>query len=101
LTLALISTAAEANCPILPVERDLDYHILEDRRAVELRRRHEPKGSPLCVLQLGCRVREEALTSVSYVLRRDSILPGDIIAMRFSFSDGAEQACPVRAIHTP
>jgi hypothetical protein len=83
------------------MERNLDFRIVQGRSAVELRRRGTPNTEPpLCVLQLGCQVRHEKPQTVSYVLRRDSILLGDISAMRFAFADGTVQACNVTEIHT-
>jgi hypothetical protein len=93
---------ASASCPITPQERNLDFRIVKDRRAVELRRYGTPDSTPpLCVLHLACELPDAKPVTVSYVLRRDSILLGDISAMRFSYADGVVQSCNVTEIRVP
>jgi hypothetical protein len=102
LLLAALPAVAAANCPITPQERNLDFRIVEERRAVELRRYGTPDGaSPVCVLHLACQLPEAKPVTVSYVLRRDSILLGDISAMRFAYADGVVQSCNVTEIRVP
>jgi hypothetical protein len=71
----------------MPQERNLDWH--------------RAGAPPLCVLQLGCRLRDAKPVSVAYTLRGDSILLGDIAAIQFSFGDGASQSCRVTDIRVP
>jgi hypothetical protein len=93
---------ASANCPITPLERHFDFRLVKERRAVELRRHGAPgSASPLCVLHLGCQLPDAKPVTVSYVLRRDSILLGDISAMNFSYADGVVQSCNVTEIRVP
>jgi hypothetical protein len=92
----------EAHCPITPQERNLDFRIVQERRAVELRRYGTPDSAPpVCVLQLGCQLRDAKPVSVAYTLRRDSILLGDIAAMQFSYGDGSNQSCRVTDMRVP
>jgi hypothetical protein len=98
----MASSAAGASCPITPQERNLDFRVTPDRRAVELRRYGTPDSAPpLCVLRLACRLRDARPVSISYSLRRDSILLGDISALQFSYGDGAAQSCNVTDIRVP
>ena len=100
--LTAIACTAKANCPITPQERNLDFRVVHERRAVELRRFGTPDSAPpLCVLHLGCQLREAKPLTVSYSLRADSILLGDISAMQFSYGDGSRQACRVTDIRGP
>jgi hypothetical protein len=99
---AIAANAVHASCPITPRERNLDYRLVQERRAVELRRYgtpdHEP---PVCVLQLACQLPDARPVGVSYTLRAGSILLGDISAMEFSYSDGSSQRCRVTDIRVP
>lgn len=100
--LAGFAFTAKANCPITPQERNLDFRVVQERRAVELRRYGTPDSAPpLCVLHLGCQLREAKPVTVSYSLRADSILLGDITGMQFSYGDGSSQACRVTDIRVP
>ena len=91
-----------ASCPITPQERNLDYRIVQDRRAVELRRYGTPDGAaPICVVQLGCQLSGAKPTSVSYTLRAGSILLGDFVSMQFFYGDGTSHACRVTDIQVP
>ena len=91
-----------AACPITPFERNLDWRVVQKGRAVELRRHGTPDSAPpLCVLQLACQLPDAKPITVSYSLRRDSILLGDIAAMQFSYGDGTSQACRVTEIEVP
>jgi hypothetical protein len=93
---------ANAACPLLPGEYKLDVRLLQDRRAVELRRHGVPNSAPpLCVLQLACRVGPANVRNVSYTLRSGSILVGDIAAVHFQFLDGQTQSCRVTEIQVP
>ena len=97
-----IATPVFASCPITPQERNLDYRIVQDRRAVELRRYGTPdSAAPICVVQLGCRLSGAKPTSVSYTLRAGSILLGDFVSMQFFYSDGTSHACRVTDIQVP
>jgi hypothetical protein len=97
-----IALTAKASCPITPQERNLDFRVVQDRRAVELRRYGTPDTAPpLCILQLACQLREAKPVTVSYSLRRDSIVLGDIAAMQFSYGDGSNQSCRVTDIQVP
>ena len=102
LSLWILPAVATANCPITPQERNLDFRVVKEGRAVELRRYGTPDAAPpLCVLHLGCRLREARPVTVSYSLRADSILLGDITGMQFSYGDGSRQACRVTYIRVP
>jgi hypothetical protein len=93
---------ANAACPLLPGEYKLDVRLLQDRRALELRRHGVPNSAPpLCVLQLACRVGPANVRNVSYTLRSGSILVGDIAAVHFQFLDGQTQSCRVTEIQVP
>ena len=93
---------AGAACPLLPGESKIDFRLVEDRRSVELRRHGIPNSAaPTCVLELACRVRPADVRQVSYTLRRNSILLGDIASMQFLFLDGSEQSCEVADIKVP
>jgi hypothetical protein len=90
---------AEAACPLLPGEHKLDFRVVAERRAVELRRHGVPDSAPpVCTLQLDCRVRPVTIGNVSYTLRAGSILIGDISTMHFLFLDGNTQSCGVTEI---
>jgi hypothetical protein len=98
----MVSTPVESACPLLPGEYRLDVRVLQDRRAVELRRHGVPNSAPaLCVLQLACEVGPADVRNVSYALRRGSILAGDIAAVHFQFLDGQTQSCTVTEIQVP
>ncbi len=98
----MIFSAAAASCPLLPGEHKLDFSLVQDRRAVELRRHGVPNSAPpLCLVQLACRVERIDLRNVSYTLRAGSILIGDISSMQFFFADGNSQACGVTEIRVP
>jgi hypothetical protein len=67
LAVGLLPGFSEASCPITPQERNLDFRIVHERRAVELRRYGTPNSEPpLCVVRLAygddqtesCRVAE-------------------------------------------
>jgi hypothetical protein len=86
-------------CPLLPGESKLDFRVVAERRAVELRRHGVPDSAPpLCTLLLDCRVRSATVSNASYTLRGGSILIGDISTMHFLFLDGNTQACGVTEI---
>lgn len=98
----LVPGVSEASCPITPQERNLDWRVVNNRRSVELRRFGTADSAPpLCVLHLGCRLRDGKPVAVAYTLRRDSILLGDISDMQFSYGDGSSQSCRVNAIQVP
>ena len=93
---------SSAACPITPYERNLDFRVVQKGRAVELRRHGAPNAAPpLCILQLACRLPEPQPVTVSYTLRSDSILMGDIAAMQFAYRDGSKHACSVTEIEVP
>jgi hypothetical protein len=99
---AIAATAVDASCPITPQERNLDYRVVQERRAVELRRYGTPDSEPpVCVLHLACQLPDAKPVGVSYVLRAGSILLGDISAMQFSYGDGSTQRCRVTDIRVP
>ena len=99
---AIAANAVDASCPITPQERNLDYRVVQERRAVELRRYGTPDSeSPVCVLHLDCQLPNARPVGVSYVLRSGSILLGDISAMQFSYGDGSTQRCRVTDIRVP
>jgi hypothetical protein len=96
------AAAAHGSCPITPYERNLDFRVVQKGRAVELRRHSTPDSAPpLCVLQLACRLPDAKPVTVSYSMRRDSILMGDISAMHFAYRDGTQQSCRVTEIEVP
>jgi hypothetical protein len=91
-----------AGCPITPQERNLDYRVVQERRAVELRRYGMPDSAPaLCLVHLGCQLRAEKPFAVAYSLRQGSIILGDIVSMQFFYGDGDSQACKVLDIQVP
>ena len=84
---------------MLPGEQKLDFRLVAERRAVELRRHGVPDSAPaLCTVALACQVKPATLQNVSYTLRAGSILIGDISALHFLFLDGTTQSCPVTEI---
>lgn len=102
LLLGLASLGAKAACPLLPGEHKLDFRLMADRRAVELRRHGVPDSAPpLCLLELACKVGPADVRNVSYTLRPGSILIGDIAAVNFQFLDGNTQTCAVTDIRVP
>ena len=99
---ATAASVVDASCPITPQERNLDYRLVHERRAVELRRYGTPDSEPpVCVLHLACQLPDARPIGVSYVLRPGSILLGDISAMQFSYGDGSSQRCAVTDIRVP
>jgi hypothetical protein len=99
---AIAASAVDASCPITPQERNLDYRLVQERRAVELRRYGTPDSEPpVCVLQLACQLPDAKPVGVSYILRAGSILLGDISAMQFSYGDGSTERCRVTDIRVP
>jgi hypothetical protein len=96
------ATAAHGSCPITPYEGNLDFRVVQKGRAVELRRHGMPDSAPpLCILQLACQLPGGKPVTVSYTMRRDSILMGDIAAMQFAYGDGTQQSCRVIEIEVP
>ena len=96
------AAAAYGSCPITPYERNLDFRVVQKGRAVELRRHGmSDSAPPLCILQLACQLPEARPVTVSYTMRRDSILMGDIAAMQFAYGDGTQQSCRVTEIEVP
>ena len=99
---AVAANVAHGSCPITPQERNLDYRLVQERRAVELRRYGTPDTEPpVCVLHLDCRLPDAKPVGAGYVLRAGSILLGDISAMQFSYGDGSTQRCRVTDIRVP
>ena len=99
---AIAASAVDASCPITPQERNLDYRVVQERRAVELRRYGTADTeSPVCVLHLDCQLPDARPVGVGYILRSGSILLGDISAMQFSYGDGSTQRCRVTDIRVP
>ena len=97
-----LATPVFASCPITPQERNLDFRVLPERRAVELRRFGTPDSAPpVCVVHLACRLRDAKPAGVSYTLRAGSILLGDFVSLQLFYEDGTSHACRVTDIRVP